>query len=143
MPGPARPQRSHQSGAQHLLRLHPCATPPAAPPPACCTPRPCATCAAAPPACCPPRPCATPPAAPPACCPAAILQSKTAFPADPEGELDTTLPRLTYCAIHGLGVAFAVYKINSMGLLPTHLSDWVSSMRPPAVLEHAAGNLLR
>lgn len=33
MPGPARPQRSHQSGAQHLLRLHPCATPPAAPPP--------------------------------------------------------------------------------------------------------------
>ncbi|KAL4427640.1 hypothetical protein ABPG75_001729 [Micractinium tetrahymenae] len=73
----------------------------------------------------------------------AILNAKTAFPPDPEGELDTTLPRLTYCAIHGLGVAFAVYKINSMGLLPTHLSDWVSSMRPPAVLEHAAGSLLR
>ncbi|KAL4444681.1 hypothetical protein ABPG77_002498 [Micractinium sp. CCAP 211/92] len=73
----------------------------------------------------------------------AILKAKTAFPPDPEGELNTTLPRLTYCAIHGLGVAFAVYKINSMGLLPTHLSDWLSSMRPPTVLEHAAGNLLR
>lgn len=39
--------------------------------------------------------------------------------------------------------AFAVYKIYSMGLLPTNLSDWVSSMRPPTVLEHAVPNLLQ
>lgn len=39
--------------------------------------------------------------------------------------------------------AFAVWKINAMGLLPTNLSDWVSSMRPPTALEHALPNLLQ
>lgn len=146
--------------------------------------------------------------------PAAILKSKDMFPPDPEGELNTTGPRLTFCFMHGLGLvrgwvgnflccfragvrkegsfvclmhrpqlagelctsiqprqdpeqlaaaqstrlaaiqplavciasplqAFAVYKIYSMGLLPTNLSDWVSSMRPPTVLEHAVPNLLQ
>ncbi|KAI7845324.1 hypothetical protein COHA_001166 [Chlorella ohadii] len=69
---------------------------------------------------------------------AAILKSKDMFPPDPEGELNTTGPRLTFCLMHSLGLAFAVYKIYSMGLLPTNLSDWVSSMRPPTVLEHAS-----
>lgn len=74
---------------------------------------------------------------------AAILKSKDAFPADPEGELNTVVPRITFCLVHSLGILFAVWKINGMGLLPTHLSDWVSSMRPPTVLEHAVGSLLR
>ena len=64
------------------------------------------------------------------------------FPADPEGELDTTVPRALFCAVHGAGLAFAVWKINAMGLLPTHLADWTSSMRPPAALEHALPSLL-
>ncbi|PSC68571.1 ER membrane complex subunit 4-like [Micractinium conductrix] len=72
----------------------------------------------------------------------AILKNRAVFPDDPEKQLDTWTPRLTYCLIHGLGIAFAVWKINGMGLLPTHLSDWVSSMRPPAAAEHAAASLL-
>ena len=64
------------------------------------------------------------------------------FPADPEGELNTVIPRITFCLVHSLGVGFAMWKVNGMGLLPTHLSDWVSSMRPPAALEHAAASLL-
>ena len=56
-----------------------------------------------------------------------------AFPADPQGKLNTLLPRLLYCAINGLGLAFAGYRINQMGLLPTHLSDWVSSIQAPQV----------
>jgi hypothetical protein len=64
------------------------------------------------------------------------------FPADPEGELNTRIPRITFCLVHSLGVGFALWKVNGMGLLPTHLSDWVSSMRPPAALEHAAASLL-
>jgi hypothetical protein len=74
---------------------------------------------------------------------AAILKSKDAFPADLDPELNTTMPRITFCLVHSLGLAFAVWKIAGMGLLPTHLSDWVSSMRSPVVLEHAVGNLLR
>ena len=87
----------------------------------------------------PPLPSSPPPLHPPR---AAILKNRAVFPDDPEKQLDTWTPRLTYCLIHGLGIAFAVWKINGMGLLPTHLSDWVSSMRPPAAAEHAAASLL-
>lgn len=78
----------------------------------------------------------------PAPAPAAILKSRELFPADPEGQLNTAGPRATFCLLHGAGLAFAVWKVHGMGLLPTHLSDWVSSMRPPAALEHLAPNLL-
>ena len=37
------------------------------------------------------------------------------------------------------GLAMALYKLNSMGLLPTHASDWVSGMKPPTPVEHAYG----
>jgi hypothetical protein len=33
----------------------------------------------------------------------------------------------------------ALYKLNAMGLLPTHASDWVSNMKPPTPVEHAYG----
>jgi hypothetical protein len=33
----------------------------------------------------------------------------------------------------------ALYKLNAMGLLPTHASDWVSNMKPPTPIEHAYG----
>lgn len=65
------------------------------------------------------------------------------FPPDPEGELNTAVPRATFCLLHGAGLAFAVWKINAMGLLPTTLSDWVAAMRPPVYAEHAAANLLQ
>jgi hypothetical protein len=74
---------------------------------------------------------------------AAILKSKDVFPADPQGELDTTTPRILFCLVHSLGVGFALWKIVGMGLLPTELADWVSSMRPPTQLEHAVASLLR
>ena len=59
--------------------------------------------------------------------------SPAAFPPDPEGRLNTLLPRLVFCGVNGLGLAFAAYRINLMGLLPTHLSDWVSSIQAPQV----------
>lgn len=73
----------------------------------------------------------------------AILKSAEAFPPDPEGKLNTVMPRLVYCAVNGLGLAFAAYRINLMGLLPTHLSDWVSSIDAPQVMEHSAGGMLQ
>eukprot|EP00887_Chlorella_sp_A99_P002176 scaffold21.g2176.t1 len=81
----------------------------------------------------------------------AVLRVKEAFPTDPgtlaslsmgQGKLDTTLPRITYCFIHGLGILFAIYKINGMGLFPTHLSDWVSSIKAPTYTERAVTSIL-
>jgi len=64
------------------------------------------------------------------------LQS-AAFPNDPEGQLDTILPRLLYCLIYFGQFLFALYKLNNMGLLPTHASDWLFGVPPPPVLEHS------
>lgn len=72
----------------------------------------------------------------------AMLRVREAFPEDPEGKLSVTLPRLVYSGCQLLGVAFALYKINGMGLFPTHLSDWVSSIRAPMWTEHAVSSVL-
>jgi hypothetical protein len=38
-------------------------------------------------------------------------------------------------------VAMAVYKINSMGLLPTYQSDWLEFQEPREILEFSGGGL--
>ena len=48
-----------------------------------------------------------------------------------DGRLNVWLPRALYCLIHLGGLAFALWKINGMGLLPTHASDYVSAMTVP------------
>uniref|UniRef100_H2Y8I3 ER membrane protein complex subunit 4 n=1 Tax=Ciona savignyi TaxID=51511 RepID=H2Y8I3_CIOSA len=40
-----------------------------------------------------------------------------------------------------LALALAVYKCNSMGLLPTHASDWLAFADPIQRLEYAGGGL--
>ena len=77
----------------------------------------------------PPAPCLRPP--PPA-----------AFPRDPEGQLDTLTPRLVYCLIHLGQFIFGLYKLNGMGLLPTHASDWLAGAAPPPMLEHAYASVM-
>lgn len=38
-------------------------------------------------------------------------------------------------------VALAVYKCHSMGLLPTHASDWLAFIEPQMRLEYSGGGL--
>lgn len=64
-----------------------------------------------------------------------------AFPADPDRKLDTFTPRLLYCLIHLGQFVFGLYKLNAMGLLPTHASDWLSAIAAPKSLEHSYGAL--
>ncbi|WIA16366.1 hypothetical protein OEZ86_007857 [Tetradesmus obliquus] len=71
----------------------------------------------------------------------AIIKSKEVFPADPEKKLDTLTPRLLYCVINAGQFVFALHKLNAMGLLPTHPSDWLSAIAVPASLEHSYGAL--
>lgn len=43
------------------------------------------------------------------------------------------LQGLVYLIGNFLGLALAVYKCQSMGLLPTHASDWLAFIEPPEV----------
>jgi len=69
----------------------------------------------------------------------AIMRSGKTFERFADANTDVTGPRLAFCAIQVVGLAMALYKLNAMGLLPTHASDWVSGMKPPRPLEHAFG----
>ncbi|KAF8065587.1 ER membrane protein complex subunit 4 [Scenedesmus sp. PABB004] len=71
----------------------------------------------------------------------AVLKSAEAFPPDPERKLDTLSPRLLYCLINLGQAGFALHKLNAMGLLPSHPSDWISSMPVPRSLEASTGAL--
>ncbi|KAI5393668.1 hypothetical protein KIW84_060696 [Lathyrus oleraceus] len=42
-------------------------------------------------------------------------------------------PKLLFIALNLGGMALGVWKLNSLGLLPTHTSDWVSSLAPAQV----------
>lgn len=74
-----------------------------------------------------------------------ISQIKEAFAAAfPEsdsdsGRLNILLPRLLYCVINLGGFIFALWKVNGMGLLPTHASDYVSAMKIPQAQQLAQG----
>lgn len=46
--------------------------------------------------------------------------------------MDTLGPRALFVAIQAGGLMFAIYKLNGMGLLPTHPSDWFDSSVPLA-----------
>jgi hypothetical protein len=63
------------------------------------------------------------------------------FPPDPERKLDTLSPRLVFCLIQFGQVLFGLHKLNTMGLLPTHASDWLSTVAAPVSIEQAYGAL--
>ncbi|CAL5419386.1 unnamed protein product [Camellia sinensis] len=48
-----------------------------------------------------------------------------------DNKVDLLGPKLLFIALNLGGLALGVWKLNSLGLLPTHASDWVSSL-PPA-----------
>uniref|UniRef100_A0A061QUA2 ER membrane protein complex subunit 4 n=1 Tax=Tetraselmis sp. GSL018 TaxID=582737 RepID=A0A061QUA2_9CHLO len=69
-----------------------------------------------------------------------IMQSGQMFKGTPE--LDATGPRLLFVGIQGAGLLFAIYKLNGMGLLPTHASDWFDAAVPEALEFSAGGQVL-
>ncbi|KAK9210817.1 hypothetical protein WN943_000190 [Citrus x changshan-huyou] len=50
-----------------------------------------------------------------------------------DSKVDLLGPKLLFIALNLGGLALGVWKLNTLGLLPTHASDWVSSL-PPALL---------
>jgi hypothetical protein len=61
--------------------------------------------------------------------------------ASEDGKLNILVPRILYCLIQAGGLAFGLWKLNTMGLLPTHASDFVSSLKVPAALEFSTGGV--
>lgn len=52
------------------------------------------------------------------------------------------LMKIVYLIGNCLGVALALYKCQSMGLLPTHDSDWLDFLPTPERLEYSGGGTL-
>ena len=48
---------------------------------------------------------------------------------------------ISFCLGNLAGVALAMYKCHSMGLLPTHVSDWLAFADPMVRQEVATGGL--
>ena len=59
------------------------------------------------------------------------------------GKLNILVPRMIFILVQGAGLAFGAWKLHTMGLLPTHASDFVSSLSVPASREFSsAGKVL-
>ena len=52
------------------------------------------------------------------------------------------LQKLIYLLGNLLGLALALYKCQSMGLLPTHASDWLDFVDPQQRVEYSGGGLI-
>ncbi len=72
------------------------------------------------------------------CAPASAV-----FPpeASEDGKLNILFPRILYCLIQGGALAFGLWKLHTMGLLPTHASDFVSSLKVPVSQEFSTGGV--
>uniref|UniRef100_A0A2P2LP38 ER membrane protein complex subunit 4 n=1 Tax=Rhizophora mucronata TaxID=61149 RepID=A0A2P2LP38_RHIMU len=57
-------------------------------------------------------------------------------------KVDLLGPKLLFIALNLGGLALGVWKLNTLGLLPTHASDWVSSLPPAQEVEYSGGGVL-
>lgn len=71
----------------------------------------------------------------------AILGSGASFARLADPAVDTRLPRLLFVALHCATMLYALSKLEKMGLLPTHASDWVPNSPPLPPLETASAGL--
>lgn len=69
----------------------------------------------------------------------ALLSIKQTFK-NIEGK-NSILQKIVYLFGNIAGVGLAVYKCNSMGLLPLHASDWLAFAEPPQRLEWTVGGM--
>ncbi|KFK27766.1 hypothetical protein AALP_AA8G426200 [Arabis alpina] len=59
-----------------------------------------------------------------------------------DNEVELFEPKLVFIALNLGRLAMGIYKLNSLGLLPTHASDWVSSLSPPQEVEYSSGGIV-
>ncbi|XP_063951360.1 ER membrane protein complex subunit 4-like [Lytechinus pictus] len=59
-----------------------------------------------------------------------------------EGSPQALIQKVVYFIANLLGIALALYKCSSMGLLPTHSSDWLSFLEPQQRVEFSGGGMV-
>ncbi|XP_072168859.1 ER membrane protein complex subunit 4-like [Diadema setosum] len=59
-----------------------------------------------------------------------------------EGSPQALIQKIVYFIANLLGIALALYKCSSMGLLPTHSSDWLSFLEPQQRVEYSGGGMV-
>jgi hypothetical protein len=70
-----------------------------------------------------------------------LLEMFVVFDPFKDARTDILLPKLLFIAMNFAALGLGLYKLNSLGLLPTHASDWVSSLPPPQAVEFSGGGL--
>ncbi|KAG5225174.1 ER MEMBRANE PROTEIN COMPLEX SUBUNIT 4 [Salix purpurea] len=58
-----------------------------------------------------------------------------------DSKVDLLAPKLVFIALNLGGLALGIWKLNTLGLLPTHVSDWVSSLPPAKEVEYSGGGM--
>ncbi|CAD5187541.1 uncharacterized protein LOC135616725 [Musa acuminata AAA Group] len=58
-----------------------------------------------------------------------------------DSKVDILAPKLLFIALNLAALALGVWKLNTLGLLPSHASDWVSSLPPAPEVEYSGGGL--
>ena len=70
----------------------------------------------------------------------AIFSSVTTFKSF-DGTQSIVGQKLVYFLGNLINIGLALYKMQSMGLLPTHASDWLAFVETPSQLEYSGGGL--
>lgn len=65
----------------------------------------------------------------------ALAGSRALFARMADPGVDLSGPRALFCLVNLAGLCFALYKLDGMGLLPTHASDWMSKLPAPLAAE--------
>ncbi|THU61437.1 hypothetical protein C4D60_Mb07t23270 [Musa balbisiana] len=66
---------------------------------------------------------------------------KPVFEPYKDSKVDILAPKLLFIALNLAALALGVWKLNTLGLLPSHASDWVSSLPPAPEVEYSGGGL--
>nr|CAI5833356.1 unnamed protein product [Callosobruchus analis] len=70
----------------------------------------------------------------------AIWSAKTTFKMMETS--NAILQMIVYILGNFVNIGLALYKCHSMGLLPTHASDWLAFVEPPTRLEYLGGGMI-
>jgi len=71
-----------------------------------------------------------------------LMSMSSAFSKFAESHVDLSIPKILYGLCNLAGVALALYKVNSMGLLPTSALDWIATPIVPQPTEFSFGSVL-
>lgn len=71
----------------------------------------------------------------------AVLKADAVFSPFADDRNNVLLPKLVYCLINFGGMMLGLWKLNTLGLLPTHVSDWESGLPPPLSAEMATAGV--